>query len=129
MSNDSLTSIIDNFNTVRDAISKHISDIIKDETLELDYRWDLFEKASKASLLPEYRYVQHLPTLEELNISWYDDFYKDRYATVDWVSIVESIEDNGPQDYAGRKNRFYEALDMIKCEILAAGYSGFVYDW
>jgi hypothetical protein len=95
-----------------------------EKSISLEHRWDLFCAAHRAGLLPTYGYQQSLPTLDALDVSWYDDFYKDRYALVEWEDIVQSIQ-GSPKGLA----KFLAVLDQIKEEILAAGYGSFENDW
>jgi hypothetical protein len=89
----------------------------------LDTRWKIYTAACNASLLPYGDWVETPPALEALDVSWYDDFYADRYVLVKWLDIIENIEDNGPN------GKFYDVLNQLKEEILELGQAGFHNDW
>ena len=111
---------ISKYQAVRLELRTAIQEYIKDTSYTLTDRWNVFVSASEAMILPTQTYIQHLPTMK--NVSWYDDFHKDRYSFINWVRIAERIEDN-------ENSEFYDMLDAIKEEILAAGYCGFTHDW
>lgn len=114
---------------------------IKDKKFPLDERWDLFKFACENNLFVNVdSSVIHLKTLERnSNFSWYDDFNVEKYETVEFVYIVGRISDNLEEiledpDYSEDFRDIYpiitrEELIELKEEILATGYSGFVFDW
>lgn len=97
---------------------------IADQQYPLEQRWRIYYLACKASLLDLDSYITHIPALN--NVSWYDDFYKDRYATVEWTDIVEQLDntDDSSELYPYKLN-----LNTIKEQILAQGKAGFINDW
>lgn len=131
---------IRNYAEQRLALRKFVQEIIKDKTISLDDRWEIFTRASTTALLTHGQWVGHIKALEEdRSFSWYDDFYKDRYATVEWHEIVSDIVDDyeaNLEDYESPSDapkngtaRFYPKLERIKEEILELGEAGFVHDW
>jgi len=124
-----LSTVITNFAVVRKEVCTAVQDYIKDTTFPLVDRWAIFKQASKSAILPYHDYVQSLDTFDDLDVSWYDDFYKDRYALVEWIDVIESIEDTGATKYDGEPNRYFEHIEQVKEEILEMGYAGFTYDW
>jgi hypothetical protein len=114
---------------------------IKDQSISLEERWDLFKFACENSIFVNVnRWAKALKTLEaKPNFTWYDYFYVEKYQTVHFTRIVETIESH-LKDIKEENNpevcyeEIYpittcEGLIELKEEILATGYSGFVYDW
>ena len=114
---------------------------IKDQSISLEERWDLFKFACENNLFVNIK--SFYPTIKILesnrNFSWYDTYYIERYSTVEFPNIVEIASDNLKEiledpDYSEDFRDNYpiitrEELSQLKEEILATGYSGFVYDW
>lgn len=95
-----------------------VLDYIRDTSLHLSNRWNIFTHAVNAGILEQSLW---LPQFEVLNyVSWYDDFHIRRYTAVSWPDIITSIDE---------KSWLFLMLDELKEEILSAGYSGFIYDW
>ena len=101
-----------------------IADVLKDKSISLTQRWDFFAE------LPDYlgnheSWIQHFDSLGD--ISWYDDFGKDRYALVRMKDVVESMED----DIEYREEQGYPQYDIaaLKEEILERNIVSFVFDW
>ena len=67
-------------------------------------------------------YVIYLPEFEKKygEISWYDDFYCEKYETFSLIDIVANIDE---QDWSEDKKRLF----IESC--LDAGYHSFKYDW
>jgi len=109
---------------------------IKDQSISLEERWDLFKFACENNLFVNVDWsIIRLKTLEaNRNFCWYDDFGVEKYQTVEFTSIVESIEEYVEESLEEKDEEVYpittrEKLNELKEEILATGYSGFVYDW
>lgn len=114
---------------------------IKDQSIPLEERWDLFKFACENELFVNIKSCY--PTIKILesnhNFNWYDTFYIERYTTVEFTNIVERVSENLEEiledpDYSEDFRDNYpiitrEELVELKEEILATGYSGFVYDW
>ena len=109
--------------------------VIADTELPLEERWDLFVKAP--DFLKEYKgWVEDFKAFP-CEITWYDDFNKERHETVDTVSIVESIVED--VKYSGgdfEKSKLCTRLGItpdvlvaLKEEILSKNLGSFVYDW
>jgi hypothetical protein len=116
---------------------------VRDTSVALADRWEIFTLADRAHILGNHTWIQHLSTLDGLDVSWYDDFYKERYTDVRWIDIIEQIREDTQfdeellaedpnaflEDAEPGVSRFYPHLDQIKEEILAAGFGGFTLDW
>jgi hypothetical protein len=114
---------------------------IKDKKFPLDERWDLFKFACENNLFVKIESsYSHIRILESNhNSNWYDTFYIERYTTVEFTNIVEEVSETLEEileypDYSEDSRDYYpirtrEELVELKEEILATGYSGFVYDW
>lgn len=105
-----------------------VQQYIKDDKIDLNLRWEMFELAHSAHLLPERSYIQHIDAFDAADVSWYDDFYKERYTLVKWVDIVERIED-AEGSFQSKLMELKKNLSEIRAQILAAGYGSFTYDW
>lgn len=112
-------------NRLRDMVQNFIKDPM---TASLTTRWETFLLACNANLLSTYSSQQSITSLDKHDVSWYDDFYKDRYALVEWAEIVSDIESAQETD-SGDRFKFKADIDQIKEEIMADGYSGFENDW
>lgn len=110
------------------AMQSLVREVIRVNFVPLEDRWEIYRAACDARLLPTYDSQQSIPALDELDVSWYDDFYKDRYALVEWTEIIRDIENAQGTD-SGNRFKYKAAIDQIKEEILQAGYSGFENDW
>ena len=114
--------------------------LIQDKETPLEKRWHLFEIAVGNDLYVKVdSYVLHLNTLEsKKGFSWYDNFYYDRYKTVNLVEVVYNLETYLAEIAEPECNwatpekailKTQEEIDALKEEILQTGYSAFVYDW
>lgn len=102
-------------------VNKYFADYIKNESINLDERWAVFKDAPE-SLKEHDTFVVHFTwEVTHGGISWYDDFYKDKYALVYMVEIVEQMEE--------QENYSVAQVDDMKAEILSKNLSSFEYDW
>lgn len=105
---------------------------IKDRTIPLEERWNVFQH------MPEFMkqsggWVEYIPILEDSGIEWYDDFYIDRYQTVELNKIIERIKEELDDEYKGD---LYEKIkdipnlvDEIKEWVLENNIYSFINDW
>lgn len=93
--------------------------IIRDENLSLEDRWSVFAKMPM-SLKEVDSYIHHFDFESTFNVSWFDDFYVDRYQTVNMVTIVDQLD--GDEDKA-------ELKIAIMTECIRDNLGGFVMDW
>lgn len=113
---------------------------IKDKKFPLEERWDLFKFACENNLFVNIKscYPQ-IKILERTNnFTWYDYFYVEKYQTVYFPQVIQDLSDRlesslDPENEYGNIDdcllKSQEEIDELKEEILATGYSGFVYDW
>lgn len=103
---------------------KDFGDLIKDKSVPLDERWELFCRAPDSIKLHD-RWIHEFKWEEKHQaISWYDDFYMDRHQTVDMQAIIEIMEENE----SGTEYSEEMILDM-KEEILDKNLGSFCNDW
>jgi len=126
---------------VKQMFDTEFKSFIKDQSISLEERWDLFKFACENSLFVNVEcWILHLKTLESNpNFSWYDDFYIEKYKTVEFPNIIEVVEEQLAEILEENDEEVnyeelyiittYEKLNELKEEILATGYSGFVMDW
>lgn len=111
---------VEQFNYDREHLVGELIDFFKDTSVPLEERWGLFEKSS--NLLPEDFYTVYLPEIEKNDLNYYDDFYYDRYQTVDMLDLLEKIEDDS--------EKFSKInVEALKEQILTSGYGSFKFDW
>jgi len=133
---DSLNEFIDQFQeAVKLAREKFIL-VIKDKSIPLGERWELFKKAP-TELKNNGSWIESFKALNEAcggEVSWYDDFCKERHETVHLVDLVSDVEwciENDQVDRGYCKAFFDkpELLDKFKEEILEKNIESFEYDW
>ncbi len=128
-----LNAEIDRFARQRVQLAEDVKRYIARKDVRLDLRWNTYVTACNARLLEYAEWQQSLPTLDRLDVNWYDDFYIDRYQTVDWPELVNDqilCKDEDPEDVDEEwAAKFFPLADQIKEEILATGYAGFSNDW
>jgi hypothetical protein len=113
---------------------------IKDQSISLEERWDLFKFACENNLFVNVDcWLYHSKLLERTNnFTWYDYFYIEKYQTVYFPQVIQDLSDklesaldpeNDYDDIEDCLLKSQEEIDELKEEFLATGYSGFVYDW
>ena len=104
--------------TFEDRITRKKS-ILTAMSVPLPERWEIFQLI--LPYLKKQYSVWHSEVLNrEIEISWYDDFYLDRYAELDFDdSFIEKVDEKFPS----------VNIDELKEEILSLGCSGFINDW
>lgn len=112
-----------------------LKEYLQNESIPLDERWDVFVEASDAGLLAYLPWIWH-PNFEKKlglkEISWYDDFYVERYVDFDFTTMIERIEDEFKYNEEDEKvivGITREMIPVIKEEMLSTGARGFNYDW
>lgn len=120
--------IIDNVDELNEQISKflkldkdlkdYLITYFKNKSISLEDRWITFKRIGK--ILPIKPWYVNLKELDDNNLEWYDDFGYDRYRTVEFLEVVETIEENDNMDVN---------LDELKEQILETGCFGFNNDW
>ena len=93
---------------------------ITNPNVHLDDRWETF-------LMAPYEFKEHLRSYPNLKlagdtISWYDDFYVEKYQTVEAETLLEWVLES-------ENEHSKEVVDSFKEEILKQNMGSFVYDW
>jgi hypothetical protein len=119
-------------------LQKTFCEVIKDKTIPLNDRWDLW-RGAPSDLKAHDSCVVHFDIEDKVGeISWYDDFYIERHETVDMFDLIERIREDvkyGAMDYAYTKRitkKFVECselLDEWREEILQMNLESFEFDW
>lgn len=90
-----------------------------DKSIPLDERWRVFSECDPA-FLPDDGSTVSYDILEKHDVSYYDDFYIERYKTFDVVRFF---------DYDFVQKLSIEEQNALKEEILETGVRTFVEDW
>lgn len=94
--------------------------VIADKTIPLEDRWNLF--VSAPSQMCNHRpFIQHIH-IGGREISWYDDFGRDRYEEIDMIDAIEWMEDCF-EDWG------VDQVNEMKEYILAHNLRSFTNDW
>ena len=102
---------------------------IKDTSISLDERWEVFVEAPIEWQEHDmsYPHFDAESLLKSREISWYDDFGIDKHETVYMVEVVEhSIEKSKDED---EENFTLEFVAALKAEVLEMNLGLFDYDW
>jgi hypothetical protein len=120
--------VIDNVDELNDQISKflkfekdlkdYLIGYFKNKSISLEDRWATFERIG--NIFPIHPWYISLKELDNNDLEWYADFGYDRYRTVEFLEVVQTIEENDYMDVD---------LNRLKEEILESGYFGFTHDW
>lgn len=95
----------------------------------LKKRWKLFVDAPDP-LRDHQSWIQHFDLENRVgDISWYDDFYKERYALVRMVDIIDMCEEYLADGTPKGGFNTQEKIDAFKEEILKKNLGSFTYDW
>lgn len=119
-----ITELLNSYSKQKLLIMGSVQFYLRDKNIPLFDRWEIFRK-TPLELLNNDTYNVSFDCEKLLHggeISWYDDFYKDRHSTVEMVSIIESCEEN-PDQYSE------EFITAFKEEILQKCLGSFVHDW
>lgn len=104
------------------AAQQHLSQLT-DSTIDINIRWELLGKLRKIDgLLKKDSWVCH--SIDSYNLSWYDDFYAERYTYVDYYDTSDVWEEKVIEGEVTQ-----EQYDAWRETILASGNIGFTYDW
>lgn len=125
-------SRIDNF-------KKELEEFYKDTRVDLDDRWETFVRLKNYPKLYNYDSCYYnfecLPLELARNFSWYDDFYSDRYETVNMIDKVISMINEVTLDPPGKENAkdvmqfLRRNIHLVKEEILSKNLLSFQNDW
>lgn len=101
---------------------------VKDISIPLSDRWTVFAKAPSVLKTHGTRYL----TILDFDISWEDDFFLERFETMDTLEFVSRIEQyNSYNDGYGEHvaKQMYPRLDEIKEYILSLNIGSWRHDW
>lgn len=90
----------------------------------LDKRWRAFTIISKQVKMPCKTYGDGFIDILSDNGSLYDDFYIERYQTMDYVNMYESIQEKLEEGEYNQEN-----VDEWREAVLQSGYGSFIHDW
>ena len=99
---------------------------IVDKSVPLEDRWKVFG-AAPSDWKKHDSYIQHF-TVEKMlpggEISWYDDFYVEKYQTVYMFDFLSDC-----REYSGGEDWTDEIVDAFKEEVLLRNLGSFKFDW
>ena len=120
-------------NQIKNSIRPTIKSLISStETIPLDVRWRLYTR------LPAHYFdacdTQTFDVLEELGMHWYDNFYVDKYKTVDNRNIMERFEEirsEGRAEHWSSDGSIItdEHIARLKEEMMQSGCREWTHDW
>jgi len=116
-----MSAVIINFNHTLSVGKANLATYIRDKNISLDDRWKMFCKAPMQMRNTDSYIVTFNWEKKYHEISWYDSFGYDRYATVDMEDVITAMWEN-------EENNEEELKDM-KEEILEKNLGSFIYDW
>lgn len=105
---------------------------IKDRTIPLEERWNIYLQ------MPDFMkesdgWVEYIPIFEEHGLNWYDDFYLDRYVTINLVDIVERLEEALTEEYPlcfeEKVRQIPNIVEEVKEWVLEKNILSFINDW
>lgn len=108
-----------------------IKEMLADDNLALNVRWDCYVKLVKAEVLTDkVTYGDgHVSLLKaegspDMEITLYDDFFIERYETISYTDFADRINDN---DYGHEWTE--DSVDAWKREVLKTSNAMFTHDW
>jgi len=112
---------IDEFNKLKASLIEEMKLWCVDKSIPLEERWKVF---IESDLAPIDRWYHHPDGVDWDKVELYNDFYCDRYQTMEASSFVELC-----QDKINDKEDFECDLDKVKEYFLSEFISGFIHDW
>lgn len=113
-----------------DSNLKIVLESLKDTSVPLDERWDVYKVLVKKNIIIETEsygdgFIESfLESSSGRELTPYDDFYIERYETTSYTSLWDRIKDRVDQDVITA-----ESADRWREKVLASGQAGFRYDW
>lgn len=121
---------IKKINDLKKACSAKLNKIFKNESIDVNERWELFKKTDEC-YFKQFPFIQHFDAEKTCKIYFYDDFGIGRNEIVDMVSIIEMMEevlDVSKAEFS--KSKFdRNFIDLLKNEVLEKGIRFFRNDW
>lgn len=96
--------------------------IVKDRTVDQNVRWNIWTSAP-TSLKKSKGWIEHVVLPDHGEISWYDDFYKDRYQVIESADIAERMEEDDGDKWSQRD------IGEFKEWVLSNNIHSFKNDW
>ena len=108
---------------------KEIRAFVMDESIPFSQRLHVWLE-TPAHLYDEDSWYVELPAYDEKygEISWYDDFNKERYAVVDLREIYQQLKEDIDADDLGDCRELLRVTDFAT-ECMALGHFAFTNDW
>lgn len=123
-----LISRINNQNC-QESKNDEVQRLIKDKSLPINARWDLYTKAVDANYLKDIDSCYFVPVLlNKENFTLYDNAYVDKYQTYDYTHLIgDSILTKYMTNTLSKEE--FERFSALREEILKDGHSAWVNDW
>lgn len=102
---------------------------VKNKNLPLEKRWEAYTNIPEG--FSSEGWTQHYE-LNDREICWYDDFYIERYESVDNVNIIEKIEDDPERfanDFDFEEEELDDILTKLKEQMMESGVRYWKEDW
>jgi hypothetical protein len=114
-----LKAKIKEYNKQKEVLRTEIKRYVQDKSFPLEERWKLF---IESELGTESSWTVHFSVLDGKDVSYYDDFYIEKYQTTTVKDLVDMIGDKEPED-----NMFLTdgELNSLKEDILKQ----FIWSW
>ena len=124
---ESLQKQIDEIVRLQKLLDGEVKIFVQNKDIPLDERWDFFVKSECGE---EKGWVEHVKSLEDNDIEYYDDFYFERHQTVTMNSIAERLYDwiRWP-DKEFSEEKLKKIYDDFREEAIAKFIKSFEYDW
>ena len=124
---------VNNIAESKRVIQESLLSIFTSKELDLHERWEIYSRSIETFVyFSESRWVLRFDFFEELDLTWYDDFYMDRHASRDLTEIYDTLfESLAYQVDEGiiTNERLHEILPKVQEELMPSGYSHMTNDW
>ena len=115
-----MIGLIRQFNKQKQELTEELRIYVKDKVIPLEDRWEAFKLSKLGNTDSWVMTFESLNVLYSGEVSWYDDFYIDKYQTVNMVDLVENLYES---------NFTEKQIDAVKGEVLNTFTLSFVNDW
>lgn len=109
---------IDNLEQQKDKLEDEVKKIVKDKTIPLLERWNLFCFAKMGNYDSDYLEYRTLYKIFD-DFDWHDHLYVDRYQTIKTTDIISRLDPDVPK----------ELVEELMEEILDKFVWSFTHDW
>lgn len=106
-----------------ESIIKIVQTVYQDKGYDLDFRWQIYLNIHR--FLPQEGTYMNFESIEkDHEVSWYDDFYLDKYAVLQLDNdFIERVQEHIEDD------EWNVDINELKEEILQSGYGSFENNW